>query len=131
MTLRVDFVALTLAISLVAGVCRADDERETKPRFKGVELYSWKDEKGDWIFALVSGTNRRKSEKEIKATKDPIRGTTALKKSLARLAEKEQVAWVDLGDGFELPPKATQQEIEKAAKDASVKLRLPNETDPP
>ena len=50
------FATALAATSLGGG--RVDDEREAKPRFKGVELYSWKDDTGTWNHVLLSGTKR-------------------------------------------------------------------------
>jgi hypothetical protein len=36
----------------------------------------------------------------------------------------EQVFWTHLSAGFEFPPEATRKEIEKAAKDAKIDLRI-------
>ena len=62
--LRLITAAFTMAV--LGGFCRADDKREEQFRFKGVELYSWKDTEGGWVFVLVNGTNRLKAEKEVK-----------------------------------------------------------------
>jgi hypothetical protein len=101
----------------------ADNEREQKPRFKGVELYSWKME-GEWIFVLLDGTNRVKETQTIKEAENQITGVADLKKALARLAVGEQVSWTNRQQGFEFPPKATRKEIKKAADAAKIKLRI-------
>jgi hypothetical protein len=123
------FLGAAMIVTLLTSACWADDEREAKPRFKGVELYSWKDKGGDWAFALLDGTNRDKSEGEVKRTKDPIKGVQELKKALSRLAEGEQVSWSHRIAGFEFPPKATRDEIEAAAKKAKIILRTTADRD--
>src|SRR5262249_28652574 len=46
-------VTAALTMTILHGVCWADDKRrEEKPRFKGVELYSWKDKEGNWVCVL-------------------------------------------------------------------------------
>jgi hypothetical protein len=112
-----------LTVTVLYGVCWGDDKREEKPRFKGVELYSWKDKGGNWVFVLLDGTNRLKTEKEVKGAKDQIRGAERLKEALARLAVGEQVSWAHRVKGLEFPPEATRKEIEKAAKEAKIDLR--------
>jgi hypothetical protein len=117
------FLGAAMVVAVFNGACRADDQREAKPRFKGVELYSWKDKGGDWVFALLDGTNRDKSEEAVKGTKDLIKGVPDLKKAFSRLAEGEQVIWTHRIAGFEFPPKATRDEISAAAKTAKIILR--------
>ena len=122
------FVTALAATSLSSNG-RVDDERETKPRFKGIELYSWKDDTGTWNHVLLSGTNRLKIEAEVKAAEGRVRGTEALKKALSRLAVGEQVTWMRMLEGFDVPTGDTRKEIEEAAKDAEVKLRIPEKTE--
>jgi hypothetical protein len=113
-----------LVLSVMGETTRADYQREAKPRFKGVELYSWKDKGGDWVFVLLDGTNRLKTEQEVKGAKNPSRGVEELKKALGRLAVGEQVVWTHPIDGFELPPPAARKEILKAAAEAKVDLQV-------
>ena len=113
-----------LTMAALHGVCWADDKREDKPRFKGVELYSWKGKGGDWLFVLLDGTNRTKTKAEVNAAKNQIKGAESLKKALARLAVGEEVSWTHRIEGFEFPPEATRKEIKKAAKEAKIVLRM-------
>ncbi len=117
--------ATVLIAAVLCGVCRADERREEKPRFKAVELYSWKDKGGDWMFVLLNGTNALKTEAVVKSAKTKVKGADALKKALARLAVGEQVFWTHLIRGFEYPPKGMRDEIEKAAKEAQIELKTP------
>ena len=119
------FRLATTALTTVAlcGVCRADDKREEKPRFKGVELYSWQDKSGAWKFVLLDGTNRLKTEEEVKSAKTQVNGAKDLKKALARLAVGEQVFWTHPIKGFQFPPQTTREKIEKAAKEARIDLK--------
>jgi len=121
--------AMALAATSLGGGGRVDDEREAKPRFKGVELYSWKDDTGIWNHVLLNGTNRLKIEAEVKAAKGRVRSTEALKKALSRLAVGERVTWMRMLEGFDVPAGDTRKEIEKAAKDAEVELRIPVKTE--
>jgi hypothetical protein len=115
--------ATALTTAVLCGVCWADDKREEKPRFKGVELYSWKDKSGAWQFALLDGTNRLKTEEGVKSAKTNVKGVQELTKALARLAVGEQVFWTHPIKGFEFPPPAMREEIEKAAKEAKIDLK--------
>jgi hypothetical protein len=112
-----------LIAAVLCGVCRADEKE--RPRFKGVELYSWKDIGGDWMFVLLNGTNDLKTEAVVKSAKTKVKGADKLKKALARLAVGEQVFWTHLIRGFEYPPKVMREEIEKAAKEAKIELKTP------
>ncbi|MCP4092267.1 MAG: hypothetical protein GY747_02370 [Planctomycetes bacterium] len=61
-------------------------QRATEPAFKGMEMYSWFDS-GVWNFSLMVGTNRQKSDSEIRDPGRALIGTMALKSELAALAE--------------------------------------------
>ena len=115
--------AVVFSMTVFHGISNAEDKREAKPRFKGVELYSWKNQAGDWLFVLLDGTNRQKNEKEVKEAKTQIKGVKDLKKALALLAEGEMVIWSNHRlQGFEFPPEDTRKEIEKVAKDVKLEL---------
>jgi hypothetical protein len=117
-------LAVTLALTVLRGICWAEDNREDKPRFKGVELYSWKDRADNWVFVLLSGTNRLKTEEEVKGSKNLLKCADDLKKELGRLAVGEQVVWAHRINGFAFPPEATLKEIEKAAREAKITLQI-------
>lgn len=71
---------------------------------KGYELYSW-EEDNQWHFALITGTNRTKTIKEITSKEDFISeagwvkihvvGANSIKEALNRLPERESVFWCD------------------------------------
>ncbi len=76
---------------------------ETYPvAFKGYELLSWR-YKGDWVFTLMTGTNRAKSFEEILSAENQystdalikitVRGIDDLKVVLGRLPRGEQINW--------------------------------------
>jgi hypothetical protein len=118
-----------VTMTILDGFCCADDKREEKHRFKGVELYSWKDKEGVWVFVLLNGTNRLKTEQQVKGANDLIRGTEVLQKAFARLAVGERVSWAHRIKGFEFPPEATRKEVENAAKKAEIELRTSAQSD--
>jgi hypothetical protein len=117
-------VLAALTVTALCAVGHADDERPARRQFKGVELYSWKDKAGDWRFALLSGTNVLKTEKQVKEAKEQYKGTAELKKQLGHLAVGEQVVWAHRIAGFEFPLEETRKEIQKAAKGAEIKLTI-------
>lgn len=94
-------------------------KRAEKPRLKGVELYSWKDKQGEWVFALLDGTNEVKTEAKVKGAKAQIKGAEDLKKALSRLTVGEQVVWIHRIKGFEFP----QQQCKKRSKRPPVRQR--------
>ena len=113
---------IVMAGLLVAaiGCATAPPERAAKPAFKGMELYSWKPEGKDWSFSLLVGTNRLKSEEEIKKPEQTIVGVEGLKKRLAGLAEGEQVFWRNLAR--EAVPEQMAKDLKAFCDGIKVKL---------
>ena len=122
MSTWISLVASCAALACFVTEAPAQAKREPAPRFKGVEMYSWKDAKGEWVFALLDGTNREKTTAEIKEKKNQIAGVAKLKTALGLLAEKEMVFWSHTITGFEFPPKAVLDDVKKAAKAAKLEL---------
>lgn len=126
--MRITQIATSILASLVAltmgGVSFADAKREEKPRFKGVELYSWKGEKDTWVFVMLDGTNLIKPTDEVKKAENQLSGVGPLKDAFRKLAKGEQVSWVHRIKGFEFPPEEVQKEIATAAKEAEVILSI-------
>ena len=118
-------IVSALFFFVFSGVALAEAEREKKPRFKGVELYSWKSDKEKWVFVMLDGTNRQKSTGEVKKAKGQLKGMEALKTAFKKLAEKEQVFWLHHIEGFEFPSKAMQKKIASSAKEAKIRLSYP------
>ena len=105
-----------------AGLAVADGEREEERRFKGVELYSWQDDDKNWNFVLMDGTNRLKTEKEVKSS-PKIVGVEKLAKAFGKLAVGENVAWVEERvPNFDDPPKDVRHAVIEAAKTARINL---------
>jgi hypothetical protein len=115
-------LALLLALPTAPA---GDPPREIKPRFKGVELYSWKDPKGAWQFALLDGTNEEKDVQKVKVGPHVCAGKEKLIAALKVLAEGENVSWSHRILGFEYPPEEDLKKIDEAAKAAKLKLRRP------
>jgi hypothetical protein len=97
---------------------------------KGFELYSWV-EGGERCFALLQGTNRRKTDAEITAKPTKLVGVAALKQALKKLAKGQSVMWnIGLIVGPDKtgkntdPSEETQKDIEKACKAEGLKLVL-------
>jgi hypothetical protein len=122
-------LASVLLICLAALVAlpsaRAADPARQPKRFKGVELYSWKDPKGAWQFALLDGTNEEKEVQNVKVGPHVLADKEKLIAALKVLAEGESVSWSHHILGFEYPPKDDLKKIDEAAKAAKVTLRRP------
>jgi hypothetical protein len=114
---------------------------ETFPvSLKGYELLSWRHE-GDWVFTLMTGTNRAKSFEEILSAENQyssdalikisVRGLEELKVVLGRLPRGEQISWGGMNlEGevpantlyFTFPPDEIVEEIVKFCGDAGLTL---------
>ena len=101
------------------------ETREQRPRFKAVELYSWQDAQGAWLFSMVDGTNRLKPVGEIQKPENTVVGPEALASAFSMLAEGEQVYWLHHVRGFAYPPEALCDRLTKVAQEAGVQLSLP------
>lgn len=102
--------------------------REERPAMKGRELYSWQDEKNQWRFSLVLGTNRLKTVDEVQAK--PL-DLAQLKKELSQLAKGEYVFWMvssrrqtSEGQWQQVPMPFPPQEMSKEIGELSRKLEL-------
>jgi hypothetical protein len=92
-----------------------------------MELYSWPDEKGQWAFSLLPGTNRNKTVEEVREQPLSLAG---VKEGISRLAVGEQVLWItrvyDSSGGwvaFPLPPADVVQELKQFASSNQVILQ--------
>jgi hypothetical protein len=122
-------IFLSLVFVLLVPTARAQ-ERPSETEFKGMELYSWQDSNGDWLFALLPGTNRIRSEAEIKDKENQIAGANELEKHFLRLAEGEQVFWSHRGSkGFAYPDEGTMKAIAASAQKAKIELHVPPKTE--
>jgi len=96
-TVTRNLVALMcLLVTVCAGCQRVQSERARQPAFKGMELYSWRPEGGDWHFSLLVGTNREKAVSEITKPQNTITDIPKLKARLSTLARGESVLWRNL-----------------------------------
>ena len=116
-------LALIFAVLLIPTLAQ---ERPTEKAGKGIELYSWKDSDGDWLFAVVPGTNRRRPEADIKRKENQISGVRELEKHFLRLALGEQVFWLHQDQkGFAYPDEKMVAAVASAARNAKVELHVP------
>lgn len=103
--------------------------RPLQTMFKGVELYSWQAQGGEWNFALLPGTNRQKYVDEIVAAPLTLAG---VEEAFSRLAVGEQVFWLNRAvdaygatQGFPLPPQDVVDEVAHLADTYTIHLHIP------
>lgn len=94
--------------------------------FKGYELYSWRDVRGQWLYALLLGTNRLKTAEEILSAGIP---EAQLRLELAKLPPGESVSWcppsgVELEPPFSNPPAPVVDRLLALARERGVHLTL-------
>lgn len=95
---------------------------------KGTDLYSWRDYNGYIWYALLPGTNRTKTTKEIIENKI---SPGLLKREIQNLPLKIHISWNTLATIEDkanieliLPDKKTQKEIQNAAGQRKIEVRI-------
>lgn len=95
---------------------------------KGGDLYSWRDASGYVWYALLPGTNRNKTTKELTESKV---SPGYLKQELKNLPAETQLAWNNLDRledktnlEFSLPDDKTLKDILKSAKTANLQITV-------
>ena len=104
--------------------------RSEKVAFKGIELYSWQDESGDWKYSIMVGTNRNKTLDEVQDVPLELQD---VKKAIEEMAVGESLFWIqdvfDTASGqivtLPLPPKEVRRELQEFARDEQVDLYIP------
>jgi hypothetical protein len=117
-----------LFLLLVSAMLAMPSNAQDRPRekaFKGMELYSWTNSSGEWVFALMVGTNREKTVAEIQNVKYVIPSISALEKRFSLLAVGEQVYWYAGFSDFSYPDKKILEDVTFSAKKAKIELYLP------
>jgi hypothetical protein len=121
-----------LVLSLVSALLITPGHAQDRPRekaFKGMELYSWTNSSGEWVYALMPGTNREKTAAEIQNVKYVIPNISALEKRFSRLAVGEQVYWYAGFNDFPYPDKEIVNGVTLSAKKAQIELHLPQKNE--
>lgn len=107
---------------------------------KGYEMFSWQGD-ADWVFTLISGTNRNKSFDELTSAENiiteegiikiTVTGLEGLEQLFKRLPGGEEVFWggINLGGQvnvdatyFTYPPPDVMQQVLRMAEDAGVTI---------
>jgi hypothetical protein len=105
--------------------CAADLHADACPSgrtVKGVEVYSWLTPDGSWKFAMLYGTNREKTEQEVRQSACLLTADE-LERAFARLAEGEYVFWLDKEAwDFAHPPQDMMDRFALAAANAGLRF---------
>ncbi len=120
-----ELLILGLIVTLLVGCQPQIPERPPSPSMKGVELYSWQTEAGEWRYSLLPGTNREKTYDEVVA--DPLT-QAGLENEMGYLSEGEFVFWMNWVEGEEgremlaFPPDDVIADIVVYAADLGIEL---------
>ena len=104
--------------------------RAGQTAFKGMELYSWQNESGEWQYSILEGTNRNKTLDEIQSTPLDLQG---VKVEIAQMAVGESLFWMnnvyDAGSSqavnLPFPPDTVVDELKEFAREKQVDLYVP------
>ena len=108
----------------------AEGERSEELAFKGMEMYSWQSEAGEWQYAILVGTNRNKTLDEVQAA--PL-DLEEIEEEIGKLAIGESLFWMnsvfDAESGqmvaLPFPPRALTDELQELAREKQVRLYIP------
>jgi len=104
--------------------------RAEQTAFKGMELYSWQNESGDWRYAILEGTNRNKTLEEVQAMPIDLQD---VKTEIGRLAIGESLIWMNSvydtrsGETLNLPypPDSVIHELQNFAREKQINIYVP------
>jgi diacylglycerol kinase (ATP) len=104
--------------------------RAEQTAFKGLDLFSWQNENGEWQYAILEGTNRNKTLEEVQVTPLDLQG---VKNAIAKMAVGEALFWTnsvyDTSSGQTLhlafPPGTVVDELKEFAREKQVELYVP------
>lgn len=129
--MRIVFVGVGIFLVLASVINYSQTAPPSSPieqhSMKGWELYSWKSG-GSWFFRLMVGTNRQKTESEIKKGKEHPTDIVGIKKELSSLKKGELVFWQGHAEGvYELPPANIVKDIVAHAQRHGITITLPEQ----
>jgi len=104
--------------------------RGNQTSFKGMELYSWQNENGEWQYSILVGTNRNKTVEEILSAPLDLQGVKA---AIAQMALGESLFWTNnvydpsssRSVNFAFPPDIVVNELKEFAREKQVDLYVP------
>jgi hypothetical protein len=112
--LIVPVVLVSLVLGLVVAGCGVET-RASQTQTKGMELYSWQDESGEWRYSLLTGKNSLWPTETVKAASVDLEG---LQSAMAQLAVGEQVIW----EGYDYPPAEVTEALQRSAVQLEIVL---------
>ena len=122
---RVCLILCIVALgSLLAG-CRPAEQSVTtvaSGSMKGYEIYSWQDG-GRWYFSLLVGTNREKTQEEIRSPETALPGVEGLRPALEALPSGQFVTWLSK-DGAVFPPEDVIEQVRQICTERGLKLAI-------
>jgi hypothetical protein len=101
------------------------NERAKATEFKGMELYSWRSDSGEWEYSILVGTNRYKTITEVIYKSMSME---EVKESIAKMAIGETIIWSNQVESSEInivlefPPIEVINELRSYASIYNVKL---------
>ena len=116
----------SLSPACASDVRPSQGARLERTAFKGVELYSWKTTSGSFRYSLLWGTNRNKSEKEIRWPGCQLHDVPAVKAALSHFAKGEWITWLGSGSESDLayPEREVIDDIKGHCKDLGISLNV-------
>ena len=102
-------------------------KRTERLAFKGMELYSWQNVDGDWLFSILFGTNRNKTIKEVKAF---VMDISEIEDCFCNMPVGENIFWLSSAQDtttsemrtFPQPPDNIINEVKERAVSCSVNI---------
>jgi hypothetical protein len=120
-------ISIVCAAILVPGAALGKlEDCPQRGQFKGVELYSWQSARSDeWVFALLPGTNREKTEPEIRRENGCILSAGELALAFERLGQGEEIFWLQNETWqMRLPSHEVVENVQAAAKSRGLLLHV-------
>lgn len=127
MTIKTLAVLFLCSILTLLAACQPQNtDREMRLAFKGIELYSWQTDVGEWRYSLLPGTNRIKTVGEVTAA--PL-DQAALEAALLELPPGETVFWSTRADQDDagllaIPPQDLVDAVTRTAAEAGVRIEV-------
>ena len=119
------FFLCVIMLGLFLAGCQSESATITddpNDAMKGYELYSWQ-ERDQWYFSLLIGTNREKTLEEIQAPDTALKGIEALQPALEKIPAGQFVTWRSL-ETQAFPPEEIVKQVERICKDQGLEFAI-------
>ena len=128
------FIFISFLLFSLSACVPQDGElsRTTEKAFKGLEMYSWQDESGEWWFSILVGTNRIKTIDEVRFEPLDLQGAN---QRLCQLKIGEEILWSNWKVSstsedsieFSMPPQEVIDGLKERASTCRVELFISTE----